>query len=287
MSDYDPRRPSGSGPEPMDPSGGAPYRGAPGTASNPADAVPSYYAESYPGQPSVPQPYLGFPLEQYPGPYPGYLPGQDPGQYPGSEPGQDSGQYLGSEPDQYLGQQSGRLVGSPPGEQYGGANPTPGYAAYPQPAWAGSFTPTGWGGPPVPGQVTGAAVLGYVEAGFLIISSLFVFAGASIVNDTASALSAGDGGLTAQFVLAGMANLIAAALFIAGGTMFTSANPTGRVLLVAAITLTAVTALFWVIRFHQGAIVVWAIAFLTLPAIAACLAFGRSVNAWLQLPRPR
>lgn len=260
MSDYDPRRPSGSGPEPMDPSAGAPCH-LQGPASYPADGAPSFLTEPYPSQPSATGPY--------PGPYPD--------------------QYSGPTPSQYAGSYLGQVAGSSPDDQYGSAYPAPAYSAYPQPGWSGSYPQPhpGWGGPQRPGQVTGAAVLGYVEAGLLMISALFVFAGASIVNDTANALNAGDGGITAQFVLAGMANLIAAALFIAGGAMFTGANPTGRVLLVAAITLTAVTALFWVIRFHDGGIVVWAIAFLTMPAIAACLSFGRSVNAWLQLPRPR
>lgn len=258
----------------MDPSAGAPYH-LQGPASYPADAAPSYLTEPYPGQSSATAPL------------PGSYSEQDPGSYSGPNPGSYSGPYPGPYPSQF---------DAPFPGQYSAAYPTPGSSPYPQPGWGasnpqigwgGAYPQPGWGGPQRPGQVTGAAVLGYVEAGLLMISSLFVFAGASIVNDTASALSAGDGGITAQFVLAGMANLIAAALFIAGGAMFTGANPTGRVLLVAAITLTAVTALFWVIRFHAGGIVVWAIAFLTMPAITACLAFGRSVNAWLQLPRPR
>lgn len=241
MTDYDPRRPSGSGPEPMDPNGGSPYQGPAGypiagTPYYPTEPPAQLAGQPYPGQPYPSQPYADHTTGL---PYPG-------------APAYPRGQY------------------GPTG--YG----PPGFSPYPSP---------GWGGPPRPGQVTGAAVLGYVEAGVLMISALFVFAGASIVNNAADSFSTGDGGITAQFVLAGMANLVSAGMFIAGGTMFTGANPSGRTLTMAAVAVTAVTALYWVIRFHDTGVVIWAIAFLTMPAIVASLSFGRSVNAWLQLAR--
>lgn len=236
----------------MDPNRGAPYQ-AP--AGYPAAGSPDYLTE-YPGQPNSGQQYPGQPYsgQPYPGqPYVDHTAGLP---YPGG-PAYPSGQY-------------GPTGYGPTG--YG----APGYSPYPTP---------GWGGPPRPGQVTGAAVLGYVEAGVLMISALFVFAGASIVNNAADSFNTGDGGITAQFVLAGMANLVAAGLFIAGGAMFNGANPSGRTLMTAAVAVTAVTALYWVVRFHDTGVVIWAIAFLTMPAIVASLSFGRSVNAWLQLAR--
>lgn len=135
--------------------------------------------------------------------------------------------------------------------------------------------------------MTGAAVLSYIQAGWLLISALFVFAGASAVNDVTGNASVDDGGLTAQFILAGMANLIAGGLFIAGAAMFTSANPGGRQMLVAASALTVLAALYWIIRFHDGALVVWSIAYLTMPTIALSLSFTGAVNGWLRNARKR
>jgi hypothetical protein len=133
-----------------------------------------------------------------------------------------------------------------------------------------------------PGQVVAAAVLSYVEAGLLILTGLILFSGSA----AASAWSSdGDGehGWGAQFGFAGLGDIVAAGLLIAGGVMFTGGKRPGRTLLGFGLGLCVIEALFWIIRFDDGAgaMVPWAAFYLIMPTIAMFLSYAGSITGWL------
>lgn len=179
---------------------------------------------------------------------------------------------------------------APPG--YGAATPYPpagSYWAQPQPGPYGQYPAPGYGGypgypgpgPTRPGQVLAAAVLGYIEAGLLIIAGLFLFAGASIVSDTTNALGAGGSGYTAEFVIDGVVDLACGGLLIAGAVMMTGRRPTGRMLFTVGGAVAIAAGVYWIVRFHDGGVAVWAGIFMALPIIAIALLWTGGVSPWL------
>lgn len=145
--------------------------------------------------------------------------------------------------------------------------PVPMYSIYPDPGAVGRDRP---------GQVVATAVLGYVEAGLLILTGLILFSGSS-------ASSSGDYGWGAQFAFAGVGDMVAAGLLIAGGVAFVGGRRLGRTLVAAGLGLCVLEALFWVIRLSDssGAIFAGAAFYLTMPIIGTSLSFAGRVSRWL------
>ncbi|MCW2525179.1 MAG: hypothetical protein JWM76_39 [Pseudonocardiales bacterium] len=156
--------------------------------------------------------------------------------------------------------------------------PAPGYSPYPVPGGLPGQWP---GGPPRPGQVMAASVLGYVTAGLLILAGLLLLIGATIVNDLSNSLDGDDHGLTAEFVFDGFGNLVAAGLLIAGGSMLTTGNWRGRLLISVGAAIVSAFAVYWIIRTQWNGVIVWGVIFTAMPIIAVGLAFGRPVTDWL------
>jgi hypothetical protein len=152
-----------------------------------------------------------------------------------------------------------------PGSPYAGppatapVQPVP----YGYPAPSGYPAPYGypapWPGPPHrgparPGQVVTAAVLAFVQAGLVLIASLYVWFFASIIEFAATEGSpvyspgAVDALATEGTVLA-VVQLASAALLIAAGIRALSARTRAAwLLLVAATALQVLLALYWVVR---------------------------------------
>jgi hypothetical protein len=215
--------------------------------SAPYDPNQSYSAHDNPGYPGPP-PYQGqlYPGQLYPGqPYPGQpCPGQPYQAQPYQTPGPPVGPYV-----------------------------APMYSVYPDPG----LTTGGR-----PGQAVAAAVLSYVEAGLLILTGLILFSGSSAASDWSSR-NGDDYGWGTQFALAGLGDLVAAGLLIAGGIICTSGKRLGRTLLGAGLAVCVVEAIFWMIRLNDdsGAIFPWAFFYLVLPILATSMSFAGSVSRWL------
>ena len=93
-----------------------------------------------------------------------------------------------------------------------------------------------------PGQVVAAAVLSYVEAGFLLLTGLILFSGSSAVSDWSNHNDRDHLGWGAQFAVAGLGDIVAAGLLIVGGVVFTAGKRLGRTLLAVGLAVCVVEA---------------------------------------------
>jgi hypothetical protein len=205
-------------------------------------------------------------------------PGGDP-QYQGPPP---TGQWMPQQPadpwatpqpDGYA-QPSGY---QPPGYPAPGY-PTPGYPRYP----AGYVS-----GPARPGTAIGAAVLGYISAGLLVLAGSLLLFGASFVSDVETAAGSGtDYG--SELALDGFVNMIAAGLLIAGGVMLTGRNPNGRIMFSIGSGLVIAETLYWLVRFDgftATGFVVYSVLFGALTVVGLGLAWAPGVSSWIGAKR--
>lgn len=137
--------------------------------------------------------------------------------------------------------------------------------------------------PTRPGHVLGASVLAYVLGALLILAGILLIFGASLASSLGDVAGTDTGSITAELVLDGVANLVAAGLLIAGGVNLTSGRLSGRVLLGWGAALTGAASVYWLARTSgaSGA-VVYALAFDALAAIAVWLMAGAGVTRWLR-----
>jgi hypothetical protein len=225
--------------------------------SEPYDPNPSYWAPGNPGY-SGPPPYQGPPYQGQP-----YQGQPDQGQPYQGQP------YPATYPAQPYSAQPYQTPGAPVGA-YG----APMYSIYPNPG------ANSWGRP---GQVVAAAVLSYVEAGFLILTGLILFSGSSSVSDWSNDNDGSDLGWGAQFAFAGLGDILAAGLLIAGGVAFTSGRRLGRTLLAVGLGVCVVEAILWIswLNDSAGAILPWASFYLVMPIIATSMSYAGSISRWL------
>jgi hypothetical protein len=166
-----------------------------------------------------------------------------------------------------------------PGQPFpapGSVNPygAPMYSIYPNPGATSRGRP---------GQVMAAAVLSYIEAGLLILTGLILFSGSTAVSDWSSGNDGNDYGWAAQFALAGLGDIVAAGLLIAGGAVFTGGKRVGRTLLAAGLAVCVVEAILWIswLDDSSGAIFLWAAFYLVMPIIATSMSYAGSTSRWL------
>lgn len=203
---------------------------------------------------------------------PGYHGPPAPEQYPGGqEPQYPSGQYPGGQ--------------HPPGQSQYPPGQYPQPYGYPQP-YAYPMPYTGApSGPQRPGLVVAAAVLGYVNAGLLILAGALLLFGASIANDIQRASGTGTDYGT-EFALDGFANLVAAGLLIGGAVMFVGRKSTGRILFTVGNAIVVAAAIYWVVRFHgdhvdRAGYIIYALLFGALAVLPLAFSFAGGVNGWL------
>jgi hypothetical protein len=238
--------------------------------SEPYDPNPAGWPPAAPGY-AGPGPPQTYPTQQYPGqPLPAQqFPAQ---QFPAQQvPAQP---YLPYPTQQYPPPQAYAPLGYP--APYG----APGYSLYPDPGAAGRGRP---------GQVIATAVLGYVEAGWLIMTALVLFTGSSAVSSWSDSGSGDDHGWGLQFALAGLGDIVAAGLLIAGGVVFSSGKRAGRTLAAAGLAVCVGEALFWIIRLSDssGGVVPWAVFYLVMPIVGTSLSFAGQVSRWLDVVSPK
>lgn len=196
----------------------------------------------------------------------GYSPGQ-PGQSPYG-PGESYGQQPSYSPPPQYG-------GYPPVEtQYGGQ-----YAQQPHGFGQAGYPPqygTPYGAPSGaqrPGAALAAAVLSYIQAGVVLISSFFVLAGGTEVT---------------ELLLLGIVQLVSVGLLIFGAVQITAGS--GRNMLIAACVLQLALVVYYLIRIasldaldaadFSGAVVI-PLFFAVMPAVALGLVFNRMVSQFI------
>ena len=173
---------------------------------------------------------------------------------------------------------------SPP-PQYGGYPPAETQQqygqqpyGYGQPGYPPQYgTPYGapGGGAQRPGAALAAAVLSYIQAGVVLLSTFFVLA---------------IGSADTEFLLIGILQLVSVGLLIFGAVQITSG--TGRLVIVIASVLQLVLVLYWLIRFSSiasdldfdedsGVLVVIPLFYAVMPAVALGLIFNRMVTQFI------
>ena len=135
--------------------------------------------------------------------------------------------------------------------------------------------------PPKPGGAVAAAVLAFVQAGFVLIGSVFMFTGASFTTD-------GQGNrYSSEFTVIGFVLLIVGGLLIAGGTTMLGRRST---LLAVGGLLSIAMSVYFVVRLTDFAfgVAVWVpIVYAVLPVIAIALSMGSDVRTWIRTPAER
>jgi hypothetical protein len=222
-----------------------------------------YGQQPYPGhQPPIPgygaPAGSGYPQQQ--AGYPGTPPGGQPA-YPGTPPG---GQPV------YAGQ---------PGQPY--------------PQGPGGYG-SGYGPAPVekPGGVTGAAVLGFIQAGLTLITTVLFTMGLFNAQGIADSAEVDSSPLIELWIVdiaqfAGVVLLIFGAVQLLGGS--------GRMLFLIGAGLEIALSLYWMIRFagmetegldfaegFRNSIIVFAIGFAILPIIGLILAAGSAAGRYIE-----
>jgi hypothetical protein len=178
-------------------------------------------------------------------PPPGYHPGYPPPGYPG-----------------YPAQ-----PGYPP--------PYPGYAGYP-----GYPTPPPLG-PARPASVTAAAVLAFVAGGLLIMAGLALALGASLADSLDGTGRRHDFDHV-ELAIAGIANLVIAAVLIAGGSVVLGGTSRGRTMMMVGSTLLIIDSLYWLFRPDDPSnTFVTAVIFAALGVLAGAFVSTAAARTWL------
>ena len=167
-----------------------------------------------------------------------------------------------------------------------GGYPQPGY---PQPGHPAGYPPEGYQLVPMypvqrpaakPGGATAAAVLAYVQSGFVLIGGVVMFFGSAGLDSFGR-----NGSLSSELTVIGIVALLAGGLLIAGATTLLNRKPA---LLLLGNALSIAISLYFVIRlidFVDG-IALWVpILYAVLPVISTALACTRDVRAWARAGR--
>ncbi len=189
------------------------------------------------------------------------------------------------------------LPGFPPPAYQQPGYQQPGYPhpGYPQPGYQQPGYPLGYGAqgpppygvpfgyqmvpmvaprPPKPGGAVAAAVLGYIQSGFVLIGGLALFSGAAGFEIL-------DGRIGGELTVIAILAVIAGGLLVAGATTLLNRKPA---LLNVGAALSLVISLYFIIRlsdFEFG--VVWVpIIYAVLPILIIALAAGREVRSWVR-----
>ena len=192
------------------------------------------------------------------------------------------------------GQQQQPVPGFAPPQQPG-YPPTPpgGQAAYPAQPYPGA--PGGYGQPTVrPGSVTGAAVLGFIQAGITLITTGMLFVG---LFGTMS----GQGSEAIEAWLVAIAQLAGLVLMIFGAVQMMSG--TSRTLYLVGVILELVISAYYLISFLaidtgsgllsenfedlKNAMAVIPVVFAVMPLIGLILALGSAASSYLSPARTR
>lgn len=190
---------------------------------------------------------------------------------------------------------------SQPGDPYAGG-PYPG-GPYPDnraPGWGYPPPyPTGYGAPMVaaypgyapippgerrPGTLTASAVLGYVNAGFLILMSVVLFSTNSIIDNLNRYDYYDHSNLSTEFAIDAFLNLIAAGLLIAGAISMTNRTALGRLLYSVGAVLVLAESVYWLARWARkdggSYLTPYPLMFIAVAVVGLSLAWVGGATAW-------
>lgn len=251
-------------------------------------------------------PVTGAPLPPGPAAYSAVDPtlAADPFGYPGAPPtasGPVGGYPAGGYPTTGYGAPATGYQGYPaagapgpgyPGQQYSspGYGP-PAYSAPGQPpaGYPGGYAPIGYQLMPMypvpqrpirPGGATAAAVLAYVQSGFVLIGGISMFSGSAGLDS----LSRGSD-LSSELTVIGIITVLAGGLLIAGATTLLGRKPG---LLLMGNGLSIAISLYFLVRLMNSILSfgLWVpILFAVLPVISIALACSADVRAWARARR--
>jgi lysylphosphatidylglycerol synthetase-like protein (DUF2156 family) len=182
---------------------------------------------------------------------------------------------------------------SMPPPQYGYPGAPYGYAPYGYPA------PWPPGGPRRPGQVIAAAVLAFVQAALVMVSSLYVVLFSSLIDiagqaDPASAPPAEVANLATEGTVLGIVQVASAVLLIVGGVLaLNSRRRRALVLLVVAFAVQVLLCVYWAVRLSViasdipgsdpiGVFLAFTLVFLAGPAVGLGLALLGGGRRWFE-----
>lgn len=240
-----------------------------------------------PGEAAYPQAYSSVDPAQHPDPF-GYQ-GAPPAQAGYPSPGHPSPGYPSPSQPSPGYPTTGYPAAGYPAQPYPPGYPAQQYGPYaapgqPPPGYAGGYPPVGYQMVPMypqqqrpakPGAATAAAVLAYVQSGFVLIGSLVMFSGSAGLDD----FSRGNS-LSSELTVIGILTVLAGGLLIAGATTLLNRKP-GLLLLGNALSIAV--SLYFVLRlmdFVYG-IALWVpILYAVLPIISVALACTTDVRAW-------
>jgi hypothetical protein len=117
-----------------------------------------------------------------------------------------------------------------------------------------------------------------------VLAAGLLFFGAAFLHDIAAGTGAESDGYVAEFTFDGIVDVLAAALFVAGGVGLTNRSGTGRLLLSSAAAVVLVETLYWLVRWTSRtgtAVVGYALLFAALTVASIACAWSRPVSRWL------
>jgi len=177
----------------------------------------------------------------------------------------------------------------------------PGYPPYPPYAYPAVWPPVP-AGARRPGQVIAAAVLAFVQAAMVMVTSIYVVLLASVVDfavdaDPTSAPPAEVSGLSTEGTVVGIVQIASAVLLIVGGVLvLNSRRRRSLVVLVAAFAVQVLLCVYWAVRLSvltsdlpgsnpTGAFLAFTLVFLAGPAVGLGLVLLGGGRRWFDAPR--
>ncbi len=193
----------------------------------------------------------------------------------------------------------GQPGGPPPAPDYAGyraAAPPPGYGATTGfPAAAGYPAPYGYPpygypmqrGPVRPGGATASAVLMFIQAAVVLISTFYVLFFASLAGGASAVGVSQADSLETEFTIIGILQLVSVGLLIFGGVQLLGGS--GRIVTIIACGAQLALVLYWMIRIgslpefgdEAAFFFVVPLFYAVLPLVALPLALGRPVSEYL------
>ncbi len=176
----------------------------------------------------------------------------------------------------------------PPYPGYPGYPPFPGYPGEPAyssyPVYPGYPTYAGYPPPGVrrPGEVTAASVLSLISAAIVLITGFIIIFAVSMLDSPDSGVETLDD--AHLFVVAGLIDIVTAALLIVGALLLLGRARSGRPVLAIGIALCVGQALIWLIgnqRNGGGNIAGWLLIYGGPVITAAVLISTNRVRTWL------
>ncbi|MCW2704820.1 MAG: conserved rane protein of unknown function [Blastococcus sp.] len=228
----------------------------------------------------------------------------DPAGSPWADPTtqtQPGNPYLGPSPTAPEPYSPPAPYGYPPAYGYPPPHGYPGYG-YPGYGYPGPWEPVPPRGPRRPGQVITSAVLAFVQAGVVLIASLYLWFFSSIVDLAAQRnpgvySSARVNALAAEGTVMAVVQLVSVVLLVVAGVRALSARTrTAWLLTVGAHAVQIVLALYWAVRLitlmhetpgpdAQGALAGFTIFFAVAPVVGLGLVSAGPGRRWFQSPQ--